>query len=297
MSKAFVMSGIVKKYPSFQLGPFDLDLEPGVVLGFIGPNGAGKSTTMQCLMGLTKVDEGEILIFDNPNSLFKAEWKQDVGYVGDNQVFLEKWSCKRNLKYISKFYKNWSNELMNDLVKRFELPLEKKAKDLSTGNRIKLALIAALSHNPKLLILDEPTSGLDPLNKAELTDILLEVMQSEERAVFYSTHNLSEIEKIADELMFINDGKLLLRSDKDALTEKWRRITFSLTDKDLQDLPGQVSMRKVANSYEVISRDTVATEESIAAFGGQEIVVNRIDVEEIALEILKESRNVANNHQ
>ena len=139
MSRAFEFRDVVKTFPEFQLGPLNLELEPGAVLGYIGPNGSGKTTTMHCLVGLLKADSGEMRIFGRENDPNRPEWKLDIGYVGDENPFYENWSCERNLKFLSGFYPNWSDTLMADLVRRFELPLERKVKDLSTGNRVKLA--------------------------------------------------------------------------------------------------------------------------------------------------------------
>jgi len=219
MLNAFEIKSLVKKYPDFQLGPLDLTLEPGTVLGYIGPNGSGKTTTMHCLVGLVKAEAGEMKIFGTPNNPNKPEWKLDIGYVGDVHVFYENWTGAKNLKFLKQFYPNWSDKLVADLAKRFELPLDKKAKALSGGNRVKLALISALAHSPKLLLLDEPTSGLDPVVRTEVLDVLFEILESGERAIFYSTHILTDISRLADELAFLNDGKILKRSTKDDLID------------------------------------------------------------------------------
>ncbi|MCP4216992.1 MAG: ABC transporter ATP-binding protein, partial [bacterium] len=193
MANAFTLRNVTKSYPGFQLGPLDFELEPGVVLGYIGPNGAGKTTTMQCMAGLLKPDEGEIKIFGRPNDQNDIDWKFDIGYVGDKHVFYEKWTVARNLKFISQFYPEWSDAKALQLAERFHLDMNKKARDLSTGNRVKLSLVSALAHSPKLLLLDEPTSGLDPVVRTEFLDELFDALQDEERSVFYSTHILSDI--------------------------------------------------------------------------------------------------------
>ncbi len=209
--KAFELHDVTKFFPDFQLGPLSLDLEPGMVLGYIGPNGSGKSTTMHCMMGLLRADAGEVTIFGRPNDLNKPEWKHDVGYVGDENPFYENWSCEKNLKFLRQFYPAWSDGLVDDLSHRFELKLDQKVKTLSTGNRVKLACICALAHQPKLLLLDEPTAGLDPVVRAELLDVLFEVLETGERAIFYSTHILSDISRLADDLVFLNEGRFHLR--------------------------------------------------------------------------------------
>jgi len=220
VEKAFQYKNVIKTFPEFKLGPLNLDLEPGTVLGFVGPNGSGKTTTIQCLVGLLRADSGEMEVFGRPNDLNKPQWKLDIGYVGDIQVFYERWTGQQNLDFLSRFYPNWSNERVHELAKRFNLPLHKRAKDLSTGNRVKLSLIAALSHSPRLLLLDEPTSGIDPVVRMEVLDVLFEILETGERAIFYATHILPEISRLADELAFIEKGKIWL-SRKALLEDPW----------------------------------------------------------------------------
>ena len=141
MEKAFQLTDLSKDFPEFKLGPINLELEPGKVLGYVGPNGSGKSTTMHCMVGLVKADSGFTKIFGRENDPNEVEWKYDIGYVGDKHVFYENWSGTKNLKFISQFYPSWSDEMANKLIKRFELPVDKRAKELSTGNRVKLSLI------------------------------------------------------------------------------------------------------------------------------------------------------------
>ena len=144
--KAFELQSLVRNFLDFTLGPIDLDLEPGRVLGYIGPNGSGKSTTMHCMMGLLRPDAGSVHIYGRPNDLNKPAWKLDIGYVGDMNPFYENWSAAKNLTFLKPFYPAWCDVLVNDLIRRFELDITKKIKTLSTGNRIKLAIICALAH-------------------------------------------------------------------------------------------------------------------------------------------------------
>lgn len=286
MAKAFEFNNVIKTYPGFQLGPLNLDLEPGVVLGYIGPNGSGKTTTMHCLVGLVKADRGTMRVFGRHNNPNKPEWKFDIGYVGDIHVFYENWTAAKNLKFLSQFYPTWSDDRVARLAERFELPLNKKAKELSGGNRVKLSLISALAHSPKLLLLDEPTSGLDPVVRTEVLDVLFEVLESGERAIFYSTHILSDISRLADELAFLHDGKILQRSTKDELTDAWRRISFRLEKSDLK-LEAAVSHLKDGADHQIISTDYVKTLTQLRELGAENILENRMTIDEIAVQILK----------
>ncbi|MCK5086521.1 MAG: ABC transporter ATP-binding protein [Melioribacteraceae bacterium] len=286
MNNAFKISGLTKSFPEFKLGPLDLELEPGVVLGYIGPNGSGKTTTMHCMVGLIKADAGTTEIFGKVNDPNKPEWKLDIGYVGDKHVFYENWTGQKNLDFLSQFYPDWDNNLAADLAKRFEVPLQKRAKDLSSGNRVKLSLIGALAHQPKLLILDEPTSGLDPVVRTEFLDVLFEVVESGERAIFYSTHILSDISRIADELAFINEGNIMLRTAKEDLTENWRRISFKLSTGN-NDFSETVLVENEGANYKIVSKDFKATINHLKQLGAENIQEARMSVDEIAVQILK----------
>ena len=290
MDKAFECIDVVKSYRDFTLGPLNVSLEPGVVLGYIGPNGAGKTTTMHCLTGLVRPEQGRMMIFGRENDPNRIDWKRDIGYVGDVHVFYERWSGAKNLKYISRFYPNWSDERALQLAKRFALPLEKRAKDLSSGNRVKLSLVAALAHSPKLFLLDEPTSGLDPVVRAEVLDTLFEVLEDGERSIFYSTHILSDISRLADELAFISEGSIVQRETKDDLMEKYRRITFSRKGGG-GELRTAVSVEHEGDTWQIVTDDAEAAVREIRKAGGEKIRQTRMTIDEIAVLIMKRKQD------
>lgn len=289
MEKAFQLTGLTKGFSEFKLGPINLDLEPGKVLGYVGPNGSGKTTTMHCLVGLIKFDSGKAEIFGRENDPNNVDWKYDIGYVGDKHVFYENWSGEKNLKFISQFYPAWSDKMAQELITRFELPIEKRAKELSTGNRVKLSLVQALSRFPKLLILDEPTAGLDPVVRTELLDVLFEVLEDGERAIFYSTHILTDISRLADDLAFIDNGQIKLRSAKDDLTESWRKISFKLLENGVE-FEKVVNVENEGNNYKVVSKQRELTIEQLKGIGAQNIQETRMGIDEIAVHILKENK-------
>lgn len=286
MKHAFKINDLEKSFQEFKLGPLNLELEPGIVMGYIGPNGSGKTTTMHCMVGLVKPDAGEVEIFGKPNDPNKPEWKLDFGYVGDKHVFYENWSGEKNLDFLQQFYPNWDKQFANELIKRFEIPITKKAKELSSGNRVKLSLIGALAHRPKLLILDEPTAGLDPVVRTELLDILFEVVESGERAIFYSTHILSDISRIADELTFLNNGQIMLTTPKDDLTDNWRKISFKLPEVKTSFINTEL-IEAEGNNYKVVSNNFNSTMNELKNLGAENISETRMSVDEIAVQILK----------
>jgi ABC-2 type transport system ATP-binding protein len=289
MEKAFEFKQVVKTFPGFRLGPLDFSLRPGSVLGYIGPNGAGKTTTMQCLVGLLKADSGAMSVFGRANDPYKPAWKQDIGYVGDAHVFYERWSAAKNLKFVSQFYPNWSDQKAMALAKRFRLPLEKRAKNLSTGNRVKLSLVSAMAHSPKLLLLDEPTAGLDPVVRSELLDELFEVLQDGERAIFYSTHNLADINRLVDELAFIDEGEIILRKPKTDLMDQWQGISFTFQGQ-LPDIDKAVKEQRERDRHRVMSSDIDTTLAHLQRLGAGQIETFRLTLDEIAVQIIKRGK-------
>ncbi len=285
-SPAFKFDGVVVSFHDFRLGPLDFELEPGTALGLIGPNGSGKTTTMHCLSGLREPDGGEITVFGHRVDPHRPRWKQEIGYVGDVQTFYERWTGEQNLRFQSQFYPAWSQQRANQLARRFRLPLDKRAYQLSTGNRIKLSLVAALARSPRLLLLDEPTSGIDPVIRAEVLDVLFETVESGENAMLYATHVLSDINRLVDELAFVDEGQVILRTGKENLTESWRRISFRMPERDIE-FKAVVSVVRQGMDCQVISSDYRATLAQLSQLDAERVRNNRLSLEEIAVEIMK----------
>ncbi len=286
------LTGLTKRFAGFQLGPLDLALEPGTVLALVGPNGAGKTTTLNCMAGLMVPDDGEAEVFGLPVSPFRTEYRNDVGYVGEESGFFLRWTARRNLAYLAELIPGWSHDRARQLTERIALPLDKPVNKLSRGNKTKLALVAAMAHRPRLLLLDEPTSGLDPVVRAEVLDVLWEIIEDGEHAVLYSTHILSDINRLADELVFMRDGQFVLRTGRDELGENWRRVSFRLQKEEVE-LSGIVEHRRVRSEHQIITRDAEATLRQLAELGAEAVEVSRMSVDEIAVQILKEGHHVA----
>jgi ABC-2 type transport system ATP-binding protein len=296
---AFSLRSVTKSYgDDFTLGPLDLELEAGQVLAFVGPNGAGKTTTMNCLAGLLTPDAGEVAVFDHSvvsgpgEATSGASWKQDVGYVGETSGFYRRWTATQNLRALERFFPRWSSSRAEQLAKRFALPLGKKVKDLSRGNKTKLSLVAALARGPRLLLLDEPTAGLDPVVRSEVLDVLWEFLEDGERAIFYSTHILSDISRLADDLAFLKDGQLLRRGSKEQLTDEWRKITFRLEGHEGVRFPEAYEYRRNAAEHQLLTHDYEATLRRLTEIKALDIQHSRLPIDEIAVAILKEKADV-----
>ena len=223
---AIEIKDLVKQFDNFKLGPINLTIPKGTIVGYIGQNGAGKSTTIKLLLGLLNKDSGEIKILDeiNPNSV---ALKDKLGIVFDDLLVPEEMTLVDVEKFCSRVYSKWNKNSFYKFKEKFNLPEKKIIKNYSRGMKMKLSMAVALSHNAELLILDEATSGLDPIVREEILDLLLDFMQDENHTILISSHILSDLEKVADYIAFINDGKILFMETKDELKENYGICTLS----------------------------------------------------------------------
>ena len=243
---AIEIKNLVKKFDGFTLGPIDLSIPKGTIVGYIGQNGAGKSTTIKLLLGLLKKDSGEIKIlgYDNPNSI---ELKDKIGVVFDDLLVPEEMTLVDLEKFCSRIYSKWDRDFFYQLKKKFNLSEKQAIKSYSRGMRMKLSMAVALSHNAEILILDEATSGLDPIVREEILDFLLDFMQDENHTILISSHILSDLEKVADYIAFINDGKVLFVEAKDELKENYGICTLS--NEEVQTLDKKAIIGRRIHSF------------------------------------------------
>ena len=248
---ALSVSNLCKEYSDFMLDNVSFHLPKGYIMGLVGKNGAGKSTTIKSILNITDFS-GKILIDGKDNRADEIAVKQSVGVVVDNPFFPVSFTLKQIDKYVGSFYDNWDSDKYYSLLKKFSLSKDKKVSELSRGMGVKLQLAVALSHNAKLLVLDEPTSGLDPVARDELMDILMEYIGDSENSILFSTHISSDLEKIADYITIISNGKIFYSGEKDTLLNKYfiikgdyRKIPESFRSK-------LVGIRKYDDSFEAI---------------------------------------------
>lgn len=280
------LKSVTKTYPSFSLGPIDLNLEPGYVHGFVGPNGAGKTTTLKIMMGLLRRDSGSIRIQEKDVDLQEGSWKQDLGYVGEDQVFFESWRGSRILELYARMRSRFCMTRAETLAKRLNLDLNKRAKNLSKGNRVKLGLVANLAHQPTLLILDEPTSGLDPLARNEVLDIIHEVASDEHRAVLFSTHIMPDLARMADTVSFIKEGQIIRTGAPADITGPYRKIRFRFPF-DKIDLPGIISHQVDGHNHLIVTSAYDQAKPILTQAGAMIGEATRISLDEAALYILR----------
>ena len=214
------LKNVVRDYGDFKLDHISFAVPEGSVCGFIGQNGAGKTTTINLILDIINRDDGEINLFGKPVDQNHAYVREDVGVVFDEMGFHEFMTAKDINIMMKNIYKNWDEKVFFEYLRKFSLPSKKKCGAFSRGMRMKLQIAAALSHKAKLLIMDEPTSGLDPIVRNEMIGIFRDFVVEEDHTILLSSHITGDLEKIADEVVFIDGGKIVLSGNKDEILEK-----------------------------------------------------------------------------
>ncbi len=214
------LKNVTKDYGDFKLDDVSFSVPEGTICGFIGQNGAGKTTTIKSILDVICVDMGEITVFGQDIKKDSAGLREDIGVVFDEMGFHEFLTGKDINIMMKNIYKNWDEAVFFDYLKRFSLPSKKPCGDFSRGMRMKLQIAVALSHNARLLIMDEPTSGLDPIVRNEMLQIFREFVVEEDHTILLSSHITGDLEKLADEVVFINGGRVVLSGNKDEIIEK-----------------------------------------------------------------------------
>lgn len=227
MEKAIEINNLEKSYDSFTLKIDKLEIPKGMITGFIGENGSGKTTTIKTILNIVKKYQGDIKLFNTNNLEEKEKLKEDIGVVLDESFFPEILTATDVDKIMKSTFKKWDRKLFYEYLEKFKLPSNKQLKTFSKGMHKKLEIITALCHHPKLLILDEPTTGLDPVARREVLDMFQEFMQDEENTIFLSTHITSDLEKIADYIVFIDKGKILLTKEINEILENYAIVKCS----------------------------------------------------------------------
>ena len=234
MDNALELRGLGKRLGAFTLDQVDLTVPRGTITGLVGANGAGKSTLLKLVLGLAEPDAGSIRILGQDLAGAGPRVRARVGFVQEAPTLPSQLRVPELGRFVAPFYPTWDPAAFRRLTAAFGLPLTTRFGKLSQGNRMKAALALAMAHNPELLLLDEPTSGLDPLARREFLELLLEVVQDERRAVLFSTHITSDLDRIADHVAFLKHGRLALAGPKDELMAAW---TLVKGGEDLLDTP------------------------------------------------------------
>lgn len=238
-----------KKFDTFELNDISIKVPKGKIIGLIGENGAGKTTLIKCILNVLSHDSGDILLFGKP---FTDEMKEDIGVVFDNAFINETYTVKDINLIMKRIYKNWDHKLFNKYMKEYQIPTNKEIRKLSTGMIKKVEIATALSHQPKVLILDEPTSGLDPVIRSEILDMFEDFVKESDHSILLSTHITSDLEHIADDVIFISKGKIIF--DKPLKEIKENYIALELTKDEFKEFNKKDIVRYKKNrlDYQVL---------------------------------------------
>lgn len=258
MTNALILNGLSKTYSDFALHNVSFQVPCGAIVGLVGENGAGKSTTINALLGLIKKDSGTVTIFGKKENEVTPADHEQIGIVFDGSNFSGELSPKRLNNVLKDIYHSWDENLYFSLLEKMKLPSKKKIKTFSKGMLMKLSIIVALSHHPQLLILDEATSGLDPVMRDDILDIFLDFVQKEDNSILLSSHITSDLEKVADYIVFIHNGKIVFCKAKDELLESYGIIKCGASQFDKIDKKDMIAYRKMDYEWQILISDRKA---------------------------------------
>ena len=257
MDALLQVKDLTKTYPGFTLDHVSFTVPKGSIMGLIGENGAGKSTTIKGILGLIRPEAGAVT-FWGQDLAGAPELKEDIGVVFDGLSFYETLTPARVGSILGAAYRRWDDALYKEYMQRFSLPMDKEIKGLSKGMKAKLGIAAALAHRPRFLILDEATSGLDPVMRDDMLDVFLEFVQDEEHGILMSSHITTDLEKVADYITFIHEGRVLFTRPKDELRYQWGIVRCGAAAFGRMDPAGMLAWRKEAYQYDVLVPDKEA---------------------------------------
>lgn len=272
--------GLCKTQGKFTLDHVSFTVPKGRIVGLIGENGAGKSTTINLILNEWKPDGGEIRIFGESNT--GDRWKDAVGVVFDECNFPEFLNAKAVERILSGIFTTWDGAAYRQYLRRFQIPEKKPIGQFSKGMKMKLSIVCALAHYPRILILDEATTGLDPVVRDEILDLFLAFIQDEERSVFFSSHITSDIEKVSDYVVFLHQGKVVLEESKDDLLYQYGIVRCREEDFERIDREDYLISRRTNVCVECLVRDK---ERVMRKY--RNIVADRATLEEIMLFYVK----------
>lgn len=285
MENILEIKGLNKSYDGFALENVSFSLPKGYIMGFVGENGSGKTTTIRSILNMAKLDSGKITVFGLDSVSDTIAIKERLGVVFDSLYLAEHLNVKQIEQQLKPFYKDWDSGEFFRRVKEFGLPDNKKVGDFSKGMKMKLMIAVALSHKAELIILDEPTSGLDPVARDELLDILTEYIEDENRGVLFSTHITADVERIADYVTILHNGKVWYSGAKDELAEDYAVIKGAE-----KDIPAELKERLIGFHAYRSGFDALIKTDDLAGIPDT-LEYEKASIDEILVYIAKEDKN------
>ena len=288
MNSTLILKNVNKKYEksNFAIKDISFSVPEGSIVGFIGENGAGKSTTMNCILNVIRRDSGTIEIFGREMTDEDIDIRENIGVVYDRNNFPEYLTARQLADILGRIYSKWDDFCFEQFLRRFGLPESQKIKTYSRGMSMKLAIAVALSHDSKLLILDEATSGLDPIMRDEILDVLLEFVKQENHSILLSSHITSDLEKIADYIVFIHNGEIILSKTKDELIYEYGVIRCS--ENDFHNILSEDILSSMKKDYQI---DVLIKNRKLIEKKYKNLIVDSVSLDEIMLLLVKGERN------
>jgi ABC-2 type transport system ATP-binding protein len=290
MNNPSVQAASLRKNFGIRAALQDLTFEvrPGEVIGVLGKNGAGKTTLLEVLLGFTPATSGSVRLFGSESGDLPGDIKRRVGFVPQQDELLNQLTVAEQLRVISSFYSGWDHELIQRLCREWGVDLGARIKNLSTGERQKLSILLAFGHRPELLILDEPVASLDPLARRQFLEQLVELAAGGERAVIFSSHIVSDIERLASRIWILKEGRLCWEGDLASLKESVSRIHIRARDGAIGNLeiPGAINVRSLSQTLTAVVRDwTPDIQQAFEARHAVEVQHEALGLEDIFLEL------------
>ena len=276
------VENITKKYDDFLLDNVSFNVPKGNIVGLIGENGAGKSTTINSILDIIERDSGNVYILDSEKNKIGNNIRERIGVVFDGNNFPEDLTPQKLNNVLRSIYRSWEENKFFQLLEKFSLPKDKKVKKFSRGMKMKLSISVALSHKAELLILDEATSGLDPVVRDDILDILLDFVQDEKNSILISSHITSDLEKVADYIVFIHKGKVIFEETKDNLIYNYGIMKCKIKEFESIDKEDIIRFRKMDYGYEILVKNKKDLERKYPNF-----IMDNIKIEDIMLMYVK----------
>jgi ABC-2 type transport system ATP-binding protein len=288
-TNAIEIRGLVKNYPAFTLGPLDLTVPRGAIYGLIGPNGAGKTTAIDLIFGMGRNDAGTIRVLGLDHRADEVALKRRAAYVSPDLNFQVWGKVGRVIRFVRGFYPDWDDAYCAELMKAFHLSDTDKIATLSFGAKTKLSLLLALARRPEILILDEPTTGLDAVSKQQVFSELLKAVETGERTVLISSHGLTDIERFADHIGMIKNGRLLLEGRTDEIVDRYRLAEFFTSNgTNLPDRDGLIILKRNENRWHALLDQKSGAHDWLQTYGAEQISLTRVTLEDLFVALAKD---------
>lgn len=280
---ALEITGLEKRFPRFSLGPISLSVPSGTIYGLIGPNGAGKTTLLDQIFGMGLPDAGSIQVNGLDHARHEVEVKQSAAYVGPDVSYMAWGKVSRAIRFVRGFHPGWDESLATRLMQSFGLSSGDRIATLSFGGRMKLALVLAMAWRPQFLVLDEPTTGLDAHSKKSLFSELLTIVKDESRTVLLSSHQISDLERFADQVSILHQGRVLTSGTTSALVESHLQVEFQSKDLLLRELPGLTVQEQAGDRWRAVLDTQRTSVAGLTSRGVQDLHAQPLSLEELFL--------------